>query len=246
MSILPTTESMLDPLFYRRKTKWSSGPPRRIKPTPLQSHSHTSPSPWRSDPLPSHHHSLSEERGSLVEKNHRHSRSGPHSKSKQDQSSTSELSADNSALLQRLERRMSGREGDLDLDSRISNHSIFSLTHSSDTATNSQSPKKRDKQTVSPSPHTPPSLTSDTHPPPVTSTPITNIVHVSLERVTKATMLEQVAGLYATLITEGRVPNLTSEIHFVFQLLTLTAGRVGSQHRLVQGESDVISSDMAR
>lgn len=141
----------------------------------------------------------------------------------------------------------SSRNEDRDgsIDSKMNDLSLLHLTHSSSDNSQSQSPNVLIAQAETfgasaiigdSSPNTSDSVIST----PQGSTPKSTPAPAcpSLERVTNMDTLEQVANLYSTLIKEGRVSNLTSEIYFVIQLLTLSGA-----HREVETSSGQLSGN---
>lgn len=228
--------------LYRKKGRSSSGPPRRIKPTSLQStphtathftiptpsHPHGGNSPWKSNSTFTKQPAFSscdDEQKVTPPKSQNHSKSDHHAI---DVSADSFISSANKTPdhLKRLEQRISGARMDDSLSSKISTHSIFDLTNSQDSPSLNSS-----KSNLNPTTTPPINMT-----PRVTSSPILPTLQVSREGVSNEELVEKVACMYSSLIKEGRVPNLTSQIHFIIQLLTMSQGRAGS-HKLLRGES---------
>ena len=241
--------------------------------SPTATLAHSSPGPWSSNPAFTSQCTSSdkpnpitqaEERQLLQQKKQKHNKSECLTQSKSSIKTVNSphvvgQSSENSVLIS-LEDRMSGkssrrsegrtsgesvsqREG-TNIDSKIINHSIFSLTNSSGANSNPKSPNLSTSCSAKRKPNKPVTSesfqgrTSSATPPRLTSTPVQPVTpaHPCLERVTNRDVLDQVADLYSSLIKKGRVSNLTSEIHFVVRLLTLSgAQQPGAHYRQLQG-----------
>ncbi len=226
--------------YCRKKGRSSSGPPRRIKPTSLQStphtathftvptptHSHRSTSPWKPSPTFTKQSTLSysADEQKVTPPKSQKSESDHHAIDVSSDSFTSSASKTPDHL-KRLEQRISGARVDDSLSLKISTHSIFDLTNSQD------SPSGYVFNTSKSTPTTTPPIKVT---PPAASTPILATLQVSREGVSNEELVEKVACMYSSLIKDGRVPNLTSQMHFIIQLLTMSQER--GSHKLQHGE----------
>ncbi len=232
--------------FYvsRKNGKSSNAPPRRIKPTSLQSTPHTpsqfttstphsqgTPSPWKSSPSFAIHSTFSDslspsgESQSLIQIKHK-------DHSPKNQNKVGAMSACKAPFfLQKLEQRISGNRVNEDsLEIAMKMHSISSLTNSKDLSSENISTSNISSSSLDVSSSMPIKVTS-----PLLPLPVQPALLVSYDRVSIVQLVKQVASLYSSFIMEGKVPNLTSQIHFIIQLLTISHGNT-RDHQFMQGK----------
>lgn len=64
---------------------------------------------------------------------------------------------------------------------------------------------------------------------PISPIPAQSSLKVFYDGVCNVQLVDKIASLYSSLIIEGKVPNVTSQIHFILQLLTMKAGNQSLQ-----------------